>query len=106
MGSNDLDVPALMEHVDAYVVEWMAAEQAPAIQLAVTDRDGLLAQRSYGYADLAAQRPLTDDHIFEFGSIGKSFTAILCLQLVEEGVLDLHVPVTTYLPWLVIPSTL
>lgn len=105
MGSNDLNVPALMEHVDAYVAEWMAAEQAPAIQIAITDRDGLLARRSYGYADLVAQRPLTDDHIFEFGSIGKSFTAILCLQLVEEGVLDLHVPVTTYLSWLVIPST-
>ena len=105
MGIDDLDVPTLMEHVDAYVVEWMAAEQAPAIQLAVTDRSGLLAQRSYGFADLAAQRPLTDDHIFEFGSIGKSFTAILCLQLVEEGVLDLHAPVTTYLPWFMIPST-
>ena len=104
MGINKLDVPALMERVDALVAEWMANEQAPAIQLAVTDRSGLLAQRSYGFADLAAQRPLTEDHIFEFGSIGKSFTAILCLQLVEECVLDLHAPVTTYLPWVSIPS--
>lgn len=99
-----IDVPALMERVDAFVAEWMASEQAPALQLAVTDRDGLLVQRSYGYADLAAKCPLTDDHIFEFGSIGKSFTAIVCLQLAEEGALDLHKPVTTYLPWLEIPS--
>ena len=99
-----IDVPALMERVDAFVAQWIASEQAPALQLAVTDRDGLLAQRAYGYADLGAKRPLSDDHIFEFGSIGKSFTAILCLQLAEKGALDLHTPVMTYLPWLEIPS--
>ena len=93
-----------MARVDAFVAEWMAAERTPAIQLAVTDRERLLARRAYGFADLAARRPLTDVHIFEFGSIGKSFTAMLCLQLVEESVLDLHVPVTTYLPWFAIPS--
>lgn len=99
-----VDVTALMEHVDAFAADWMAAEHMVAVQLAVTDRDGLLARRAYGYADLAAREPLTDDHLFEFGSIGKSFTAILCLQLVDEGVLDLHVPVTTYLPWFFVPS--
>lgn len=93
-----------MERVDAFVAKWMAAERTPAIQLAITDRNGLLAQRAYGFADLAAQRPLSDDHLFEFGSIGKSFTAIVCLQLAAEGVLDLHAPVTDYLPWFFIPS--
>ncbi len=93
-----------MERVDAFVAEWMAAERAPAVQLVITDRNGLLARRAYGFADLAAQQLLTDDHIFEFGSIGKSFTAIACLQLAAEGVLDLHAPVTDYLPWFFIPS--
>jgi CubicO group peptidase (beta-lactamase class C family) len=93
-----------MEQVDAFVAEWVAAERMPALQLAVTDRNGLLARRAYGFAELAAKQPLTDDHIFEFGSIGKSFTAIVCLQMMEEGVLDLHAPVTTYLPWFTIPS--
>lgn len=104
MGGSALDVSTVMERVDAFVVEWMAAERTPAIQLAVTDRAGLLAQRAYGFADLAAQQPLADDHLFQFGSIGKSFTAILCLQLAEAGVLDLHAPVTDYLPWFSIPS--
>ncbi len=99
-----LDVSAVMERVDAFVAEWMADERTPAIQLAVTDGEGLLARRAYGFADLAAQRSLSNDHIFEFGSIGKSFTAIVCLQLAEEGVLDLHAPVTDYLPWFFVPS--
>jgi CubicO group peptidase (beta-lactamase class C family) len=102
-GTN-LNVATLMERVDAFVAEWMAAERAPAVQLAITDRSGLLARRAYGVSDLAAQQPLTDDHIFEFGSIGKSFTAIVCLQLAAEGKLDLHAPVTNYLPWFFVPS--
>lgn len=98
------DMAAVMGQVDAVVREWMAAERAPALQLAITDREGLVATRAYGYADLAAQRPLTDAELFEFGSIGKSFTAIICLQLAEDGVLDLHAPITQYLPWFEIPS--
>ena len=99
-----LNVAALMERVDPFVAQWMADERAPAIQLAVTDRNGLLVRRAWGMADPATQTPLADDHIFEFGSIGKSFTAIICLQLAEEGVLDLHAPVTAFLPWFFVPS--
>ena len=32
--------------------------------------------------------------------IGKSFTAVIALQLVEEGLLDLDAAVTDYVPWL------
>jgi CubicO group peptidase (beta-lactamase class C family) len=42
---------------------------------------------------------MTAETLFEIGSIGKSFTACCVLQLVEEGRVDLHAPVTTYLPW-------
>ena len=43
---------------------------------------------------------------FEFGSIGKTFTAVLLLQLHEQGVVDLDAPVTRYLPWFEVdPST-
>ena len=35
---------------------------------------------------------------------GKPFTAVCLLQLAEEGVIDLHAPVTTYLPWFAVRS--
>ncbi len=59
---------------------------------------------AYGFASLDAQTPLRSDHLFQIGSIGKSFTAIALLQLLEAGLLALHEPVNRYLPWLVIPS--
>ncbi|HVP50327.1 MAG TPA: serine hydrolase domain-containing protein, partial [Candidatus Bathyarchaeia archaeon] len=45
------------------------------------------------------------DMLFHIGSITKSFVALICLQLQEEGKLDLHKPVLDYLPWLPIVTT-
>lgn len=99
---TDMDertLSAALQHIDADIAAWMAERATPGLALAVTDRAGLLAERSYGLADLAAGAPVTPQTWFQHGSIGKSFTAIVTLQLVDEGVLDLHAPVTQYLPW-------
>jgi CubicO group peptidase (beta-lactamase class C family) len=39
-----------------------------------------------------------NDSLFQIGSITKVWTAVLALQLVDEGLLDLDEPVVTYLP--------
>jgi D-alanyl-D-alanine carboxypeptidase len=44
--------------------------------------------------------PVTGDHLFQIGSITKGFTALILLQLRDEGKVDLHRPVLEYLPWL------
>jgi CubicO group peptidase (beta-lactamase class C family) len=69
----------------------LAQRPAVSMAVAVTDRHRTLAVRSYGPVDNAT--------MFQIGSIGKSFTAIVTLQLVEEGLLDLHAPITDVLPW-------
>jgi CubicO group peptidase (beta-lactamase class C family) len=88
--------------IDATVRAEMERSRQPGVALGLTDCDRTLAVRTYGFADLASQRPVTPDTLFEIGSIGKSFTAMVILQLVDEGRLDLDAPVEHYLPWLVI----
>ena len=39
-----------------------------------------------------------NDTIFPIGSIGKVYTATLVMALVEDGMLNLDVPIATYLP--------
>lgn len=90
--------------IDHFVADSMRRQATPGLALAITDRDRLLAVRNYGYANLDARLPVTDETLFEFGSIGKSFTAICFLQLAEEGHVDLHGPVTDYLPWFSVRS--
>jgi D-alanyl-D-alanine carboxypeptidase len=92
------------EHIDQFVKLKMKETQIPGMAIAVTDREKLLRVSTYGFADVAAQAPVTPDSLFETASIGKSFTAIALLQLRDEGKLDLQATVTQYLPWFKVQS--
>jgi CubicO group peptidase (beta-lactamase class C family) len=83
----------------------MRADATPGLALAVTDRERLLHTAPFGHADIAAQAPITPETLFEIGSIGKSFAAIVVLQLQEEGRLDVTASVTDYIPWFQIRSS-
>ena len=62
----------------------------PGVAAAVFRGGELLWQRPLGVADVQRGEPLSDDHAFRIGSITKTFTAVLVLQLREEGRLSLH----------------
>lgn len=90
--------------IDRVIAEQMARDGTPGVALALTDRRGVILARAYGYADLGAKAPVRPETLFEFGSIGKGFTAVVLLQLAEHGAVDLHAPVRRYLPWFSVQS--
>ena len=77
---------------------------APGLTLGLANEQGTVLTRGFGYSNLDTRAPVTPDLLFEIGSITKSFTAIVILQLHEQGKIDLHKPVLDYLPWLPIES--
>jgi len=54
-----------------------------------------------GLADIGTGRRMTGRDQFEAGSNTKTFTAVLILQLVDRGQVELDAPVSTYLPGVV-----
>jgi CubicO group peptidase (beta-lactamase class C family) len=90
----------LEEKLDGYVGAYMPAMNAPGMTLALADSSATVRAAGYGYADVALREPVTPAHLFQIGSITKSFVALVLLQLRDEGKLDLHKPVLDYLPWL------
>ena len=64
----------------------------------VMDNNKTLITKGYGYANMPWDIQNDVDTKFQIGSITKPFTAILVLQLAYEGKLDLHKPISTYLP--------
>ena len=54
----------------------------------------------YGWADLERKAPMTKDSFFWIASNTKAIVAAAVMICVEEGLLDLDVPVDTYLPQL------
>ncbi|MGH9873750.1 MAG: serine hydrolase domain-containing protein [Pyrinomonadaceae bacterium] len=95
---------AAYQRLDEYIARHMAEMGAPGMTLALADRTGTLRASEYGFADVKAGIKVGPQTLFEIGSISKSFVAMVVLQLAEEGKLDLHKPVTSYLPWLKIES--
>ena len=95
---------AVFTRLDRYIEIRMQAANTPGMAVALTDREKLLRISTYGYSDIAVQIPVRPDTLFEIGSISKSFTSIVLMQLREEGMLDLHEPVSRYLPWFDVKS--
>lgn len=51
-----------------------------------------------GYSDKKSKTPADENTIFRVASVSKLFTATAVMQLVEDGLVDLDEPITTYIP--------
>jgi len=89
-----------MRILDVFIAGYCAAMNAPGLTLGLANADGPLRTAAYGSVDLAAKLPVSTSHLFEIGSITKSFVGLTILQLHDEGKIDLQAPIRTYLPWL------
>ncbi|MFE4820308.1 serine hydrolase domain-containing protein [Streptomyces sp. NPDC056704] len=81
------------------VLHTALSQGAPGAMVRVDD-NGTVHRLSEGVADRATGRAITTTDRFRVGSVTKSFSAVVLLQLVDEGRLDLDASVNTYLPGL------
>jgi len=95
--------PSLDHMLDLAIAAYQADGSVPGLALAVTDRRGLLAARTGGWRDVGAGLPVRPSDLFEIGSIGKAFTALVVLQLADEGRLAIDDPVVRHLLWFRVP---
>lgn len=64
----------------------------------VAEKGNVIYKKGFGLADMEWNIPNQPDTKHRLGSITKQFTAMLIMQLVEQGKLKLDVPISTYLP--------
>ena len=98
------NIEAAFAHLDRFIEQKMRATKIPGVSLAITSREKLLRVATFGLANLDTQTPMTPETMFYTGSNGKTFTGTAVLQLHEEGLVDIHQPITRYLPWFKIQS--
>jgi D-alanyl-D-alanine carboxypeptidase len=87
------------ERVGAVLERELPHAHASGASIAVTDAESVLGVVTRGFADAASATPFRAATRSEIGSISKSFTAILALQEMEAGRLDIHAPVCDIVPW-------
>lgn len=92
--------PAQLEaFVDGWLADAMAREHVAGASVAVVQNGQVVLKKGYGFADLAARRPVDPDRtLFRIGSISKTFTWILLMKEVEAGRIRLDRPINLYLP--------
>lgn len=72
------------------------ALRIPGMAAAIAKDDRIVWSRGFGLADVERGRPATDTTSFFVGSVTKSVAAILLMQLVEAGLVDLDDPIGDY----------
>jgi len=83
---------------DAAVEAQRKAQKIPGVGLAVC-RDGKLVKASgYGLGNVEWNDAVTPETIFQTGSVGKQFTAMAVMMLVEEGKIGLDEKLSKYVP--------
>jgi D-alanyl-D-alanine carboxypeptidase len=92
------------DRIGASLEHHLEASHAGGAALVITDREEILGVVVRGMADVASRAPVRPETRFQIGSISKSFAAIVAMQEVDAGRLDLHVSVNEILPWLELPE--
>ena len=70
----------------------------PNVALAIVSKNDVLYQKEYGKNDKDnSQKTVSSNYLI--GSVGKTFTALAIMQLVENGKIELDKPVKKYLNW-------
>ncbi len=64
----------------------------------VAEKGKVIYKKGFGFADMEHNVSNQPDTRHRLGSITKQFTALLIMQLVEQGKLKLDVPISTFLP--------
>src|SRR4051794_6164631 len=94
------DLGALLAELEAE----LPRRRVPGVQVAVVREGDVLFAGGFGVRDVHDQQPVSAQTLFDHGSCGKAYTAVLAALLHEDGVLDLDAPVRRYVPELVLPD--
>src|SRR5262245_5086308 len=76
--------------------ELRALLKIPGLSAVIVKDQKVLWAKGFGFADVENRVPATPDTLYHIASLTKTFAAVLILQLVEQGKLDLDEPVSHY----------
>ncbi len=83
--------------LDAYLAEQMEAHHIPGVVFTMVKDGEVFFSKGYGTADLERQIPFDPDQtMLTTASLGKAFTAVGALQLIERGLIGLNEDVRPY----------
>ncbi len=84
--------------LDSVIRQEMIRGDVPGAAVVVIKGTDVVFAQAYGVTSTETGQPVTPRTMFRLASVTKMFTAATVLALVEDGLLDLSVPIRHYLP--------
>lgn len=94
---SGLAQPQAPDSPDRFIAAY-AAEHGFNGTILIQEKGKVSFARSFGLANIPFKVPNSNQTKYKIASITKAFTAVLILQLHEQGKIDLHKTIGTYLP--------
>jgi CubicO group peptidase (beta-lactamase class C family) len=94
--ANAAPVSAQNDKVDEYVRTEMEKQRIPGLAIAVIRNGEIIKAQGFGLANIEHNVPVKPETVFQSGSVGKQFTAMAAMILVEEGKLNLDDKISKY----------
>jgi CubicO group peptidase (beta-lactamase class C family)/D-alanyl-D-alanine dipeptidase len=92
------ELKPIVARLEAFIDGVMTDQGLPAVSIALVEGPRVVWARGFGLARPKEKVPATAETVYRVGSVSKLFTDLTVMKLVEQGKLDLDLPVTTYLP--------
>jgi CubicO group peptidase (beta-lactamase class C family) len=89
-----------LAELDATIEAHLEQTNTPGALAAVVSRGDIVHLRTYGMANVELSVPVSDESLFEIGSISKQFVTAAVMLMNEEGRIGLDDPIHEYLPYL------
>ena len=92
------EIASIIEKYRQEIPLRMQQENVAGLAVVVVDDQNILWAEGFGYTDWDEKIPVMPSTLFSIQSMSKSFTATAVMFAVQDGLVDLDEPITTYLP--------
>lgn len=96
LGAQRVDSAPEFSKLEAGLERLRKRWNVPGMAAGVASGNQIAWVKGFGVADLETKQPVTPDTVFHLASLTKPFAAVVLMQLVESGQLNLDAPVETF----------
>jgi CubicO group peptidase (beta-lactamase class C family) len=95
--TSDEEFAANVAWIRENVPKLMQQLHVPGVSIAIVQNGQVVWAQGFGVRDVRDRKPVTTDTVFEAASMSKPILALIAVQLVQEGRLELDQPLVDYL---------
>jgi CubicO group peptidase (beta-lactamase class C family) len=88
-----------MEEMDKFLDSQMDSLGLPGLSIAIINDSKIIYHRTLGVSNVDTKEKVSEETLFDAGSMSKTAFTFLVMKMVEHGILNLDQPLYTYLPY-------